>query len=186
MVLQQTDFKDGRLPHDPREALPETWDAPLPYSHVQPYLRPLSETDASKIAGGKRGLNSDDTDLDDHAKRAKGGNAATSSIALLPEKILCPVCSTNMASNRCVRKVCKHCCLKAMSEAKEGEAEPDVCEDHAAKARKEEEKRAAKRQRVEVRRSAKKSKGGDTAKGPPKAPGHAQEQQEQQMPVEVA
>lgn len=125
----------------------------MPYSHAQAYLRPLSEEDASVVskqsssAGMKRDLG--ELQRDEDAKLdGEGGSGSAKvtrvgverdAIKMLPVTVGCTGCdSVNNASARCVRGMCRACCGKVGGENEDGLGE---CAAHAAKERKEEEKR---------------------------------------------
>merc|ERR1711939_446059 len=152
-------YEAGQLPLDPMVALGEEYTGKaIPYSHAQPYLRPLPATDVNSTATkrGQAELSKEDLALDPatgDAKRAKTqaeSPSTTGKVQVLQPVVLCSICKQNNASQRCVRNVCRACCFEA-SKATDAE----VCEDHTAKARKDQEKKDARKRHKEAKKEAK-------------------------------
>ena len=155
----QSDFEAGILPLDATVPLPEEYadiDKHIPYSHCQPYLRPVSEADlaSGKVAAPALGQKRDLEALQVAEDLALDGGSATDATKRLKEdvapiKVLqpvlpCPVCNNNNASNRCIRKICRSCCLSASDDAGE-------CPAHALKIKQEQERKAAQKAHKQAR-----------------------------------
>lgn len=97
------------------------------------------------------------TSIKGDAKRIKldqNGNVHNGVGQAVLGTILCPQCKTANASHRCMRQACRTCCSAAATAAADaGDSKAQICEQHAAKDRKEEEKKEFRRKSKEAKKA---------------------------------